>query len=187
MKFTTVLQCQNLFISRKYLCATVFMMLLVASFIKELNSLRVVALRVPSKVKVDTEKVDLMCLYDLEFDKALLTLSWWFMPNVTGAHEMELYRYSAQETEKDKSKQSFPIDGLNVNLEKSSAGKMTLTNITMKAAGTYICKVEAAETGAHDKDDKAMLVYDPSASANRCFLNISLLFISIFVIIWNQH
>jgi hypothetical protein len=47
----------------------------------------------------------------------------------------------------------------NIQKEKTKEGRLMLTNITMEAAGTYICKVEAAETGANDKGDKSMFVY----------------------------
>ncbi|KAF7487881.1 hypothetical protein SSS_08699 [Sarcoptes scabiei] len=120
---------------------------------KGLYAVRVVALNVPNHVDNGTE-VELSCLYDLD-NASLYSLKWFYRINDTDLDEQEFFRYTP--TIKPH-KQFFPLDGIEVNINKSEGGRVFLTATDKKTTGNYKCEISVDGTFQTVAAEKLMIV-----------------------------
>ncbi|KPM11605.1 hypothetical protein QR98_0101780, partial [Sarcoptes scabiei] len=118
-----------------------------------LYAVRVVALNVPNHVDNGTE-VELSCLYDLD-NASLYSLKWFYRINDTDLDEQEFFRYTP--TIKPH-KQFFPLDGIEVNINKSEGGRVFLTATDKKTTGNYKCEISVDGTFQTVAAEKLMIV-----------------------------
>ncbi|KAI7690634.1 hypothetical protein SSS_08699 [Sarcoptes scabiei] len=138
--------------------------------VQGLYAVRVVALNVPNHVDNGTE-VELSCLYDLD-NASLYSLKWFYRINDTDLDEQEFFRYTP--TIKPH-KQFFPLDGIEVNINKSEGGRVFLTATDKKTTGNYKCEISVDGTFQTVAAEKLMIVLtnDSSERIDRIFLIFS--------------
>ncbi|CAH2268067.1 jg26173 [Pararge aegeria aegeria] len=100
-------------------------------------SLRVVGISVPS-LKQRGESVTLTCDYDLEGGK-LYSVKWY-------RDNEEFYRYMPRLRPPQ---HAHKLDGVKVDLEKSSARRVHLRELTLKSRGIYRCEVSEEAPSFH--------------------------------------
>uniref|UniRef100_A0A182NE32 Ig-like domain-containing protein n=1 Tax=Anopheles dirus TaxID=7168 RepID=A0A182NE32_9DIPT len=94
-------------------------------------AIKITELRVPTHAIKD-RSVTLVCLYDLE-GEALYSVKWY-------KDGWEFYRYVPRD---DPPQQTFPINGITVNVHNSSNNQVALEAITLSSSGKYRCEVSA--------------------------------------------
>ncbi|KAH9394928.1 hypothetical protein TYRP_004991, partial [Tyrophagus putrescentiae] len=118
-------------------------------------SVRVVALHVPSSVRTGAE-VELACLYELG-NSSLYSLKWFYRANETDLDEQEFFRYTPSLLPH---KQYFPIEGINVNVNKSEGGRVVIVETNGKTSGKYKCEISIDGTFQTVAAEKLMTVND---------------------------
>ncbi|XP_023946090.2 uncharacterized protein LOC112051608 [Bicyclus anynana] len=106
-------------------------------FVKVSICLRVVGISVPS-LKQRGESVTLTCDYDLEGGK-LYSVKWY-------RDNEEFYRYMPRLRPPQ---HAHKLDGVKVDLEKSSARRVHLRELTLKSRGIYRCEVSEEAPSFH--------------------------------------
>ncbi|XP_027205814.1 uncharacterized protein LOC113799394 isoform X2 [Dermatophagoides pteronyssinus] len=173
----------NMMIASIYLIILIFVMNLF--FVQGLSDVRVVALNVPSQVRKGTE-VELSCLYDLG-NASLYSLKWFYRTNDTDLDEQEFFRYTP--TIKPY-KQFFPLDGINVNINKSEGGHVVISETNKKTTGNYKCEISVEGTFQTVAAEKSMIVMGNNAINNHhhCNSSITLLwFLIILITTWHNY
>ncbi|KAJ8730907.1 hypothetical protein PYW08_002320 [Mythimna loreyi] len=108
---------------------TILLLLLLTQ--DSVKSLRLVDLRVPSHER-EGGKVRLGCQYDLQEDK-LYAVKWY-------KDGEEFYRYVPRDIP---NAYYFHVDGVKVDIERSSNNAVTLINLTQESSGNYSCEVDS--------------------------------------------
>ncbi|KAI2805595.1 hypothetical protein BLOT_004593, partial [Blomia tropicalis] len=126
---------------------------IVSCFFKDVASVKVVALNVPSQVRKGSE-VELACLYDLG-NASLYSLKWFYRANDTDLDEQEFFRYTPTI---HPVKQFFPLDGINVNINKSEGGRVVIVETNGKTTGKYKCEISIEGTFQTVAAEKLMTV-----------------------------
>ncbi|KAH9526685.1 uncharacterized protein LOC124496156 isoform X2 [Dermatophagoides farinae] len=165
----------------------IFSMNLIHS-VQGLSDVRVVALNVPSQVRKGSE-VELSCLYDLGGGNAsLYSLKWFYRANDTDLDEQEFFRYTP--TIKPY-KQFFPLDGVNVNVNKSEGGRVVITETNKKTTGNYKCEISVEGTFQTVAAEKSMIVMGNNSNAsnatNRSMIMLIILLWFLVLISWRHH
>ncbi|XP_072950034.1 uncharacterized protein [Epargyreus clarus] len=107
--------------------------------------LRVVGVSVPS-LKQRGESVTLTCDYDLEGGK-LYSVKWY-------RDNEEFYRYMPRLTPPQ---HAHRLDGVRVDLEKSSARRVHLREVTLKSRGLYRCEVSEEAPSFHSAQSETFM------------------------------
>uniref|UniRef100_A0A182QRS5 Ig-like domain-containing protein n=1 Tax=Anopheles farauti TaxID=69004 RepID=A0A182QRS5_9DIPT len=94
-------------------------------------AIKITNLRVPTHAIKD-QSVTLVCKYDLE-GEALYSVKWY-------KDGWEFYRYVPRD---DPPQQTFPINGITVNVHNSSNNQVALDAISLSSGGKYRCEVSA--------------------------------------------
>ncbi|XP_022920293.1 uncharacterized protein [Onthophagus taurus] len=110
---------------------TLFRVILLSISFQGFFALRNMHIRVPEVVRMG-DTVTLSCYYDLE-DVALYSIKWY-------KYDIEFYRYVPKESPPSK---VFPIPYITVDMSRSNAREVTLTEVVRETAGTYKCEVSA--------------------------------------------
>ncbi|CAK1579492.1 unnamed protein product [Parnassius mnemosyne] len=107
--------------------------------------LRVVGISVPS-LKQRGESVTMTCDYDLEGGK-LYSVKWY-------RDNEEFYRYMPRLRPQQ---HAHKLDGVKVDLEKSSARRVHLRDLTLKSRGLYRCEVSEEAPSFHSAQSEAFM------------------------------
>ncbi|XP_054169314.1 uncharacterized protein LOC128966490 [Oppia nitens] len=124
--------------------------------IKGITCIKLVSLNVPQRVRKGGE-VELSCLYDLG-NASLYSLKWFYRESHRERDEQEFFRYTPRGKPV---KQVFPLDGINVDLNKSEGGTVLISSINMRTGGNYKCEVSVEGTFQTVAAEKLMTV-DPN-------------------------
>ncbi|XP_054720698.1 uncharacterized protein LOC129230325 [Uloborus diversus] len=95
------------------------------------KGLRLMALEVPQLV-VSGEETTLTCVFDLEED-TLYSIKWY-------RDDLEFFRYVPSDKPPN---QFFPLQGLDIDLGRSSNGTVYIQDVDVSTAGTYKCEISA--------------------------------------------
>ncbi|KAI5636337.1 hypothetical protein NE865_10921 [Phthorimaea operculella] len=117
----------------------------VFAFFKVTICLRVVGISVPS-LKQRGESASLSCEYDLEGGK-LYSVKWY-------RDNEEFYRYMPRLRPPQ---HAHKLDGVKVDLEKSSARRVHLRNLTLRSGGLYRCEVSEEAPSFHSAQAEALM------------------------------
>uniref|UniRef100_A0A182SIB4 Ig-like domain-containing protein n=1 Tax=Anopheles maculatus TaxID=74869 RepID=A0A182SIB4_9DIPT len=94
-------------------------------------AIKLIEIRVP-KHAVQGHSVKLECLYDME-GEALYSVKWY-------KDGSEFYRYVPRD---DPPGQTFPIEGITVNVRNSTNSHVMLESVNLSSSGKYRCEVSA--------------------------------------------
>ncbi|XP_041989029.1 uncharacterized protein LOC121740408 [Aricia agestis] len=108
-------------------------------------SLKIIGITVP-RLKQPGESVTLVCEYDLEGGK-LYSVKWY-------RDNEEFYRYMPGLIPPQ---HAHRLDGVKVDLEKSSARRVYLRNLTLKSRGLYRCEISAEKPSFHSAHSEAFM------------------------------
>ncbi|XP_013774698.1 uncharacterized protein LOC106459612 [Limulus polyphemus] len=103
--------------------------------IKVVHSLRIVSLDIPRNVEIG-QKVELMCYYDLGEDQ-LYSIKWY-------RDNIEFFRYMPGDRPH---LHYFPIEGIKVDLRKSSKNSVYLYDVGALTEGKFSCEVSGDTPG----------------------------------------
>lgn len=110
------------------------------------TGLKDLTINVPAMVR-SGDTVTLSCHYDLE-GSSLYTIQWFLEDN-------EFYNYKADR--KPQPYSTFDVDGIRVNISKSSTHDVTLVNVSRILTGTYKCEVSAGSPSYHTLIERAKM------------------------------
>ncbi|GFU53871.1 ig-like domain-containing protein [Trichonephila clavipes] len=117
------------------------------------------ALEVPQFV-ISGEETTLTCVFDMEKD-TLYSIKWY-------RDDLEFFRYVPSDKPPN---QFFPLQGLNIDLSRSSNGTVFIQDVDVSTAGNYKCEISADQPSFQTVSAEKMLtvietsnVKDPSKS-----------------------
>jgi len=115
-------------------CYLLSMFIFSTVFVKELDSLSKIDLRIPRYVQAG-DSADLVCSYYLDSHN-LYSVKWY-----KGRHEF--YRFMPHEIPPVK---TFPVKGMKINMTVSDHVRVVLDQVQTKLTGTYLCEVTVTPT-----------------------------------------
>ncbi|CAG2165815.1 unnamed protein product, partial [Oppiella nova] len=124
-----------------------------------ITCIKLVSLNVPNRVRKGSE-VELSCLYDLG-NASLYSLKWFYRESHRERDEQEFFRYTPRGKPV---KQIFPLDGINVDLNKSEGGTVTISGTNVRTTGNYKCEISVEGTFQTVFAEKLMTVDASRAS-----------------------
>ncbi|GFR06389.1 ig-like domain-containing protein [Trichonephila clavata] len=107
--------------------------------------LHMMALEVPQFV-ISGEETTLTCVFDLEQD-TLYSIKWY-------RDDLEFFRYVPSDKPPNK---FFPLQGLNIDLGRSSNGTVYIQDVDVSTAGNYKCEISADEPSFQTVSAEKML------------------------------
>ena len=116
--------------------------------------MRVVSLRVPASVRTGAS-VELACLYELG-NSSLYSLKWFHRANETDLDEQEFFRYTPALRPH---RQYFPLEGVEVDVNKSSGSHVLIRTTNGKTSGKYKCEISVDGTFQTVAAEKFMAVH----------------------------
>ncbi|KAF7487755.1 hypothetical protein SSS_08394 [Sarcoptes scabiei] len=119
--------------------------------------IKVVSLNVPPYVRKGSD-LELSCLFDLG-NATLYSLKWFYRAHEWDREEQEFFRYTPRH---QPYKQVFPLEGIHVDLSKSSGSIVYIRRANNKTSGSYKCEISVEETFQTVAAEKLMTVLNSS-------------------------
>ncbi|KPM11600.1 hypothetical protein QR98_0101730 [Sarcoptes scabiei] len=121
--------------------------------------IKVVSLNVPPYVRKGSD-LELSCLFDLG-NATLYSLKWFYRAHEWDREEQEFFRYTPRH---QPYKQVFPLEGIHVDLSKSSGSIVYIRRANNKTSGSYKCEISVEETFQTVAAEKLMTVLSKKKS-----------------------
>nr|XP_027205750.1 uncharacterized protein LOC113799335 [Dermatophagoides pteronyssinus] len=150
--------------------------------ISAIDCIKVVSLNVPPHVRKGSD-LQLSCLFDLD-NATLYSLKWFYRAHEWDRDEQEFFRFTPRHKPY---KQVFPLDGIQVDLSKSSGSIVYIRRASSKTSGKYKCEISVEDTFQTVAAEKLMTVFN--SSSDHLFINYIIInsLIILFGIIWIIH
>ncbi|KAH9526712.1 hypothetical protein DERF_000776 [Dermatophagoides farinae] len=162
----------------------IIMAILSLSTISVIDCIKVVSLNVPPHVRKGSD-LQLSCLFDLD-NATLYSLKWFYRAHEWDRDEQEFFRFTPRHKPY---KQVFPLDGIQVDLSKSSGSIVYIRRASSKTSGKYKCEISVEETFQTVAAEKLMTVFNSNHSPfiNHLIVNSFILLNILIISIWIIH